>query len=135
MIRRPPRSTLFPYTTLFRSARRYICLTICTCFLFACDLPRSRIGTLTAARPRNLPVARGSVFRHQGFAATDNQERQIILRRARIGKVEHGPKGGEENLVSGCPAHCFPRGCQPFHLKLFVQGIPAFRETVGISEQ
>src|SRR3989454_12071161 len=23
MIRRPPRSTLFPYTTLFRSARRY----------------------------------------------------------------------------------------------------------------
>src|SRR2546427_8470293 len=24
MIRRPPRSTLFPYTTLFRSQRRYI---------------------------------------------------------------------------------------------------------------
>src|SRR5256886_16934870 len=24
MIRRPPRSTLFPYTTLFRSARRWI---------------------------------------------------------------------------------------------------------------
>src|SRR2546430_3390548 len=25
MIRRPPRSTLFPYTTLFRSARRSVC--------------------------------------------------------------------------------------------------------------
>src|SRR5688572_31973506 len=25
MIRRPPRSTLFPYTTLFRSARRHTC--------------------------------------------------------------------------------------------------------------
>src|SRR2546430_11081581 len=25
MIRRPPRSTLFPYTTLFRSERRQIC--------------------------------------------------------------------------------------------------------------
>src|SRR5256885_9813105 len=25
MIRRPPRSTLFPYTTLFRSAHRYHC--------------------------------------------------------------------------------------------------------------
>src|ERR1035437_87151 len=25
MIRRPPRSTLFPYTTLFRSARRWRC--------------------------------------------------------------------------------------------------------------
>src|SRR5690349_25003068 len=26
MIRRPPRSTLFPYTTLFRSASRYFCM-------------------------------------------------------------------------------------------------------------
>src|SRR5258708_17682648 len=26
MIRRPPRSTLFPYTTLFRSARRFLAL-------------------------------------------------------------------------------------------------------------
>src|SRR5260370_8930392 len=34
MIRRPPRSTLFPYTTLFRSAN---------CFLFGCrSLPRFR---------------------------------------------------------------------------------------------
>src|SRR2546427_6942567 len=28
MIRRPPRSTLFPYTTLFRSARRAGCLVL-----------------------------------------------------------------------------------------------------------
>src|SRR4030042_4664883 len=28
MIRRPPRSTLFPYTTLFRSLHRKICVTI-----------------------------------------------------------------------------------------------------------
>src|SRR5258707_7728885 len=27
MIRRPPRSTLFPYTTLFRSAMRHACIT------------------------------------------------------------------------------------------------------------
>src|SRR5260370_31375615 len=26
MIRRPPRSTLFPYTTLFRSGRKYYCV-------------------------------------------------------------------------------------------------------------
>src|SRR2546430_5768924 len=26
MIRRPPRSTLFPYTTLFRSLRRILCI-------------------------------------------------------------------------------------------------------------
>src|SRR6202008_1516226 len=28
MIRRPPRSTLFPYTTLFRSTQRYTCNTL-----------------------------------------------------------------------------------------------------------
>src|SRR5256885_2432626 len=33
MIRRPPRSTLFPYTTLFRSARGW--------GLFACDMKNS----------------------------------------------------------------------------------------------
>src|SRR5437879_9949630 len=46
MIRRPPRSTLFPYTTLFRSARA----------------PRSRrrgaAGTPGAGRPRPPPRAR-----------------------------------------------------------------------------
>src|SRR4029434_6896290 len=33
MIRRPPRSTLFPYTTLFRSERRarLVCVCVCTC--------------------------------------------------------------------------------------------------------
>src|SRR5258707_11060026 len=30
MIRRPPRSTLFPYTTLFRSLHRHVC---CFCLL------------------------------------------------------------------------------------------------------
>src|SRR5260370_28873910 len=30
MIRRPPRSTLFPYTTLFRSRRRPRCATVAT---------------------------------------------------------------------------------------------------------
>src|SRR2546427_4099453 len=37
MIRRPPRSTLFPYTTLFRSAARPERIGICidTCHLFA----------------------------------------------------------------------------------------------------
>src|SRR5260221_1190045 len=34
MIRRPPRSTLFPYTTLFRSKRRKcVCPSVCRCNL------------------------------------------------------------------------------------------------------
>src|SRR4029434_1575253 len=35
MIRRPPRSTLFPYTTLFRSC--IMCVNVCVCvFVFLC---------------------------------------------------------------------------------------------------
>src|SRR3982751_3441261 len=46
MIRRPPRSTLFPYTTLFRSAGRGVA-------------PRRRVGGL-AGRSRRKPVDRKS---------------------------------------------------------------------------
>src|SRR3712207_7132477 len=40
MIRRPPRSTLFPYTTLFRSGRH--------------PAPRRRVGVLRAVRGASL---------------------------------------------------------------------------------
>src|SRR5438046_8002387 len=44
MIRRPPRSTLFPYTTLFRSnvpqSIFYLC--VCLCFLFLRQMPPFR---------------------------------------------------------------------------------------------
>src|SRR5258707_6105391 len=42
MIRRPPRSTLFPYTTLFRSPSRPTC--------FAIDWARARCAALAAVK-------------------------------------------------------------------------------------
>src|SRR3989442_10899141 len=51
MIRRPPRSTLFPYTTLFRSARR---ATRCP------QLDRPREVRPTAANPKAIPRPDGS---------------------------------------------------------------------------
>src|SRR5258708_26432563 len=49
MIRRPPRSTLFPYTTLFRSAR---CVEVCKPFLRTlAELPvLSRVSRLPAGQ-------------------------------------------------------------------------------------
>src|SRR5947209_17146759 len=35
MIRRPPRSTLFPYTTLFRSLSRYVPPAVLRCAMFS----------------------------------------------------------------------------------------------------
>src|SRR5258708_13011704 len=56
MIRRPPRSTLFPYTTLFRSApippERSRCTTCrhSACWRCACPSPRSRWAPMRSGR-------------------------------------------------------------------------------------
>src|SRR3989454_3233092 len=67
MIRRPPRSTLFPYTTLFRSAPRLDAWTALV--LAALDTSRARLGamleptfrppTVLAAMARTLDAAAG----------------------------------------------------------------------------
>src|SRR2546427_7529832 len=55
MIRRPPRSTLFPYTTLFRSRRRAVALRR----LQAARVGEAAHGVLPPARERSLrPHAR-----------------------------------------------------------------------------
>src|SRR2546425_6594302 len=46
MIRRPPRSTLFPYTTLFRSLYRALCCTVrenCACIISSAVLYCMRV--------------------------------------------------------------------------------------------
>src|SRR5258705_5631945 len=58
MIRRPPRSTLFPYTTLFRSHRR--------------DSRRRA----PCGRRRRLPVQRPSVGTRLGLAAGQRRDRK-----------------------------------------------------------
>src|SRR2546421_5879922 len=60
MIRRPPRSTLFPYTTLFRSVKRRFW-----------DRPASngliQSGSEAGARvPGDVEVSRGPAGRHRG---------------------------------------------------------------------
>src|SRR3712207_8544610 len=53
MIRRPPRSTLFPYTTLFRSVRR-----TCGGVLLGCDERVLHRGLVERARGEPLSVDR-----------------------------------------------------------------------------
>src|SRR2546422_7926843 len=52
MIRRPPRSTLFPYTTLFRSGLALPCAGFCAARVS--DLGDSARHPATAARPERL---------------------------------------------------------------------------------
>src|SRR3712207_9316457 len=64
MIRRPPRSTLFPYTTLFRSAWLQVTLTDARRPMHAMDRLRARFPhTLVIAfEPDASPVRRGPVL-------------------------------------------------------------------------
>src|SRR5687768_17628696 len=71
MIRRPPRSTLFPYTTLFRSRGR----------LEAAGPP---LG-IAAARDQPRPFEHPEMLRHGRHA-----------HRERLGQLGHGPLAGHE---------------------------------------
>src|SRR5690349_23873449 len=55
MIRRPPRSTLFPYTTLFRSGNDYVSARIDTEAKIV-ELPRPA-GVVLALTPSTNPIA------------------------------------------------------------------------------
>src|SRR3712207_6963601 len=64
MIRRPPRSTLFPYTTLFRS------------------VPRPAGAILPAARPRPRPVLHRGADRRDGARASHRGEHRAAASRS-----------------------------------------------------
>src|SRR2546430_12423308 len=53
MIRRPPRSTLFPYTTLFRSTATFAEVPECACTL-ACSAPKSSFARSMASCSKEL---------------------------------------------------------------------------------
>src|SRR2546430_17499139 len=60
MIRRPPRSTLFPYTTLFRSPRQI--LSVVTRLLDGERIRQQRLARDFVARFRELEGRRGSAL-------------------------------------------------------------------------
>src|SRR2546430_3436129 len=83
MIRRPPRSTLFPYTTLFRSIW---------------DVPRGDLAVETAIKAdmRRAFLATGKVYAAQAFVTTA----QILDRYARRRSEEHTSElQSQSNLV------------------------------------
>src|SRR5690349_23356627 len=76
MIRRPPRSTLFPYTTLFRSAVQAEPRGLRSRAADGCDFDRDR-----AARPRGEDLPRfhaaGATQRERSEAAGDRKSTRL----------------------------------------------------------
>src|SRR2546422_4490310 len=54
MIRRPPRSTLFPYTTLFRSRQRYLLVTVVILLGLGCVYGSTALAPARAAEGDTL---------------------------------------------------------------------------------
>src|SRR3712207_9587444 len=116
MIRRPPRSTLFPYTTLFRSARWSAAIRT---FAKACA---PCWWTRTARRPGRRPASRtwtrprsgrcstadppGSAPDEHEQHAEHQHQRPADLARARpLAEVEAAEKQGEQDLHLPHRAH------------------------------
>src|SRR2546422_4226332 len=61
MIRRPPRSTLFPYTTLFRSPNwsEQAKFKLSKCVVVARELPRNSMGKRSSSR-KSTPAGSGA---------------------------------------------------------------------------
>src|SRR3712207_7160620 len=95
MIRRPPRSTLFPYTTLFRSARRCdVCDARRLCRTAADGFYRRRAGAYhTSGTRRGLPVRLESL-RRRGRSeehTSELQSRQYLVCRLLLEKKKKTP--------------------------------------------
>src|SRR2546430_6109003 len=93
MIRRPPRSTLFPYTTLFRSRCRYWPAPRPTCH--GCALPFDE----THRRSPKLPARRRSEEHTSELQSQSNLVCRLLLEKKKIPRM----------FVEGRPTHHLDR--------------------------
>src|SRR3712207_7468862 len=101
MIRRPPRSTLFPYTTLFRSACASEALTFCvttatvTTAVSGCACTNESPVTTTRVSPPSRPgglcaaSACGASVRRSEEHTSELQSRQYLVCRLLLEKKNH----------------------------------------------
>src|SRR5258707_9578459 len=99
MIRRPPRSTLFPYTTLFRSSQRKCCKMIC--------------GSISIFLQQFLP---STLFRQRSEEHTSElQSRQYLVCRLLLEKKKN--HGGDDRPVGTRPRRQPSRGRAAKHTR------------------
>src|SRR5260370_31910057 len=100
MIRRPPRSTLFPYTTLFRS-----------CSTRGCGTPDGRPSNATASRPR--PARRRDHHRSEEHTSELQSHLNLVCR-----LLLEKKKTDDVDIAGGLAAHLTQRRWHGFPAKL-----------------
>src|SRR3712207_7506127 len=94
MIRRPPRSTLFPYTTLFRSVSGRRASATTPCGVFVSDTKASTSSSTAAARraPRpNSSNSRAPRSSRSEEHTSELQSRQYLVCRLLLEKKKNQP--------------------------------------------
>src|SRR5260370_9442815 len=87
MIRRPPRSTLFPYTTLFRSLETLVIIMVANKYAFL-QITRRRFlneweafkKVISRRNIRRLPIHSGTAFWRSEERFSRNAETDIVCR-------------------------------------------------------
>src|SRR2546422_5806372 len=94
MIRRPPRSTLFPYTTLFRSTRSLLAIALVTGFIF--------MASSVFANPALLKK------RHEGYPNPDGGDRKSTRLNSSHGYISYAVFCLQKKKTEA-QAHCSSR--------------------------
>src|SRR3712207_7301255 len=100
MIRRPPRSTLFPYTTLFRSASLYARLYGSWINLKPWSLPPTLSAHLTARSSERYSGLAEETLKRSEEHTSELQSRQYLVCRLLLEKKKIKQKSLEQLLVS-----------------------------------
>src|SRR3712207_7974587 len=102
MIRRPPRSTLFPYTTLFRSRQGRLSSKV----PWHCNRGRS-VGNVGTKKGRPPPTSRGSRSEEH---TSELQSRQYLVCRLLLEKKTetHTARGPSHLFFAAYPAQSTP---------------------------
>src|SRR5256885_13695945 len=119
MIRRPPRSTLFPYTTLFRSERAHADSVaeffldelqrngVTTALAFATSHPGSVDALMGASQARGMRMITGKVLqdRHSPDGVRDQTEQSLIDTETLIQRRSEERRVGKECRSRWSPYH------------------------------
>src|SRR5258707_6722422 len=92
MIRRPPRSTLFPYTTLFRSRPVAVSWSLCRSRSCGGRPPVSHAGTINQSSPA-LPERRVKMFRSEEHTSELQSRQYLVCRLLLEKKKEESDRG------------------------------------------
>src|SRR2546427_6580889 len=105
MIRRPPRSTLFPYTTLFRSPRtfaEFVAAPLAGWLESTFGVRRDPAGRLERQRPRSIDGPDGAAAELAALAGVDATECSDAIRRWLLASYE-----AERHPETGFPIFAF----------------------------